>query len=287
MATCEMILAALPLVWLGTALRLRAVLLTFWVLAAVGCSTEPPPAAPTILVSPPSAVEEPTRAPTWTAWPKPTEADHRIAELKEWYRALGEAGPVRGVSRTSLDERNHRIEIGLLPLRGVREEMEAAVARANVPREAVVIDVGCPVGALSRRHTGRPPNEAFLNAIDYSLEAVSQSPYGDTVSMKLKLQNTSDEPVQFFTGGRPPHDFVVTTANGEEVWRWKCAKIILLPLDGNTLEPGEELEFAGEWEQVDNRGEPVPAGSYFIAGVLNMELPERLVAPPRELRVIR
>ena len=226
MATCEMIRAALPLARLGAALRLRAVLLAFWVLAATGCSTGPPPAAPTILVPPPSAVEEPTRAPTWTAWPKPTEADPRIAELKEWYRVLGKGGPVRGVSRTSLDERNHRIEITLL--RGVRDQMEAAVARAKVPREAVVIDVGCPVGALWRRDTGRSPNEEFLNAIDYSLEAVSKSPYGDTVSMKLKLRNTSDEPVQFFTGGRPPHDFVVTTANGEEVWNWQCAKVILL-----------------------------------------------------------
>ena len=273
MATCEMILAALPSARLGAALRLRAVLLAFWVLAAVGCSTEPPPAAPTILVSPPSAVEEPTRAPTWTAWPKPTEADPRIAELKEWHRALGEAVPVRGVSRTSLDERNHRIEISLLPLRGVRDQMEAAVARANVPREAVVIEVGCPVGALSRRDAGRSPNEAFFNAIDYSLEAVSQSPYGDTVSLKLKLRNTSDEPVQFFTGGRPPHDFVVTTANGEEVWNWRRAKIILLPLDRRTLQPGAEPEFTGEWEQVDNRGEPVPPGTYLIRGVLKMEAP--------------
>ena len=72
--------------------------------------------------------------------------------------------------------------------------------------------------------------------------------------MKLKLRNTSDEPVQFFTGGRPPHDFVVTTSDGEEVWNWQCAKIILLPLDRKILEPGEELEFTGEWEQVDNRG---------------------------------
>ena len=141
-ATCEMIRAALPLARLGAALRLRAVLLAFWVLAATGCSTGPPPAAPTILVPPPSAVEEPTRASTWTARPKPTEADPRIAELKAWYRALGEAGPVRGLSRTSLDERNHRIKIKLLPLRGARDQMEAAIVRANVPREAVVIDVG-------------------------------------------------------------------------------------------------------------------------------------------------
>ena len=285
MASSEMTLAALPVPRLGSVPHLKAVLLTLCALAIAGCATEPPPATPTILVPPPRAVEEPTRPPTWTAWPKPTEADPSMAELNAWYRALGEAGPVRGVSMSGLDERNHRIEIGLLPLRGVREEMEAAIARANVPREAVAIDVGCPDGALWRLDTGRNPGEEFLDAIDYSLEAVSKSPYGDTVSMKLKLRNTRHEPVQFSMGGRPAHDFVITTADGEEVWNWQCAKIILFPLDRKILEPGEELEFTGEWEQVDNRGKPVPPGTYLIRGVLKMEPPERLVTPPHKLRV--
>ena len=188
---------------------------------------------------------------------------------------------------SGVDERNHRINIGMLPLRGARDRMEAAIARANVPRETVVIDVGCPAGALWRLDTGRDPKEEFLDAIDYSVEAASKAPYGDTVLLKLTLRNTSDEPVQFVTGGRPPHDFIVTSADGEEVWNWLCARNQLLPLDGRTLQPGEGLEFVGEWEQVDNRGEPVPAGKYLIRGVLDMEPPERLVTQPHELRVLQ
>ena len=60
---------------------------------------------------------------------------------------------------------------------------------------------------------------------------------------------------------------------------------MLQPLDGNNLKPGEALEFVGEWEQVDNRGEPVPPGTYFINGVLDIEPPERLVTLPHKLRV--
>ena len=255
------------------------------VLVIAGCATEPLLVTPTATISPTPAIREPTRPPTWTAWPKPPTADPRVAELKAWYRALGEAGPIRGVSMSGVDERNHRIEISLLPLRGARDQLEAAIARAYVPREAVVIDVGCSTGALWRLDMGRDPSEEFLDAIDYSLEVVSTAPYGDTVFLKLTLQNTSDEPVRFYTGGRPPHDFIITTADGEEVWHWLCAKIILLPLDRKTLQPGEELEFTGEWEQVDNRGEPVPAGDYLIRGVLKMESPERLVTPRHKLRV--
>ena len=263
----------------------RIAFLLAGVLVMAGCSTEPLPVTPTATISPTPAIREPTWPPTWTAWPKPTEPDPRVAELKAWYRALGEAGPIRGVSMSGVDERNHRIEIKMLPLRGARDQLEAAIARANVPREAVVIDVGCSTGALWRLDMGRDPSEEFLDDIDYSLEAASKAPYGDTVLLKLTLRNTSDKPVRFFTGGRPPHDFVITTADGEEVWNWQCAKIILLPLDRKTLQPGEELEFTGEWEQVNNRGEPVPAGDYLIRGVLKMESPERLVTPPHKLRV--
>jgi len=185
-----------------------------------------------------------------------------------------------------LDERNLRIEIALLPLRGVREQLEAAIARANIPREAVAIDVGCRTGALWRLdNMGRDPSKKFLHAIDYSVEAASTAPYGDTVFLKLKLRNTSYKPIRFFTGGRPPHDFIITTADGEEVWNWHCARVRELPLVENTLLPGRKLEFVGEWEQVDNRGEPVPAGDYLIRGVLKMESPERLVTPPHELRI--
>ena len=88
---------------------------------------------------------------------------------------------------------------------------------------------------------------------------MSQAPYGETVS--LKLRNISDEPVQFFTGGRPPHDFVVTMADGAEIWNWRCAKFILLPWDRNTLEPGESWSLwvnGSRSTTGENRYRPVP-----------------------------
>ena len=187
-----------------------------------------------------------------------------------------------------LDERNLRIEITLLPLRGARDELEAAIARANIPREAVVIDVGCRTGALWRLdNMGRDPSKGVLRAIDYAVEAASTAPYGDTVFLKLKLRNIGYKPIRFFSGGRRPlHDFIITTADGEEVWNWQCGRIREFSSDGHTLKPGQKLEFMGEWEQVDNRGEPVPPGTYLIRGVLEMVSPERLVTPPHELRVL-
>ena len=175
--------------------------------------------------------------------------------LNAWYRTVsGVVWQIPGLAWTDLDERKNRIEIGMYPMRGGREEMEAAIATVNVPRGAIVIEVGCE--GKWPRDLGEPPDEAFLSAVEYSLEVVSQAPYGETVEMKLTLRNAGDEPVSFYLGGSPAYDLVVSTTDGELVWHWMCAKFALESLGNETLEPGEELEFVGEWEQVDNRGEP-------------------------------
>ena len=215
------------------------------------------------------------------------QGEYSMAHLDAWYRTLSDViWKVPGIAYTDLDEGKNRIEIGMYPRRGGRKEMEAALATVDVPRGAIVIDVGCEGFGQWPLDPGEPPNEAFLRAIDYSLEVVSQASYGETAPMKLRLRNVSDWPVSFFLGGRPPFDFVVSTADGEQVWHWKCAKITLMPLDSKTLEPGEELEFIGEWEQVDNRGEPVPHGVYLVRGVLELEPPETLVTEAHELEVL-
>ena len=195
----------------------------------------------------------------------PAEAEYSEADLARWYERLVDVKKVPGLAWTDLNEARNRIEIGVYPLRGVREEWEAALATLDVPREAIVIEVGCDGIHPWPIDPGEPPDEAFLRAVDYSLEVVSQAPYGETVRMKLTLRNVSDGTVNLVLGGRPPYDFEVSTPDGEQVWHWKCAKITNQPLDGKTLEPGEELEFVGEWEQVDNRGEPVPPGVYLGA----------------------
>ena len=216
------------------------------------------------------------------------EGEYSMAHLANWYGALDDViWQVEGVVMTGLDERMNRIQIDMQPRRGAREEMEAAIASVGVPRAAVVIDVGCSGVEPWPLDYGDPPAETFLRAVDYSVEVADQASYGETIRMKLTLRNVSEEPVSFYTGGRPPHDFVVSTPDGEQVWHWMCGKIILAPLDSRNLEPGEEMEFTGEWEQVDNRGEPVLSGTYLVRGVLVMEYPEMLVTEEHEVVIIR
>ena len=216
------------------------------------------------------------------------EGDYSMDHLDAWYRTIsGVISQVPGIVYTDLDEGKNRIEIVMYPRRGGREEMEAAIATVNVPRGAVVIDVGCEGIRQWPLDLGEPPGEAFPSEIDYSLEVVSQAAYGETVEMKLTLQNVSNEAVSFSLGGSPAYDFVVSTADGEYVWHSMCAKFALALLGSETLGPGEELEFVGEWEQVDNRGEPVPPGTYSMRAVLNLESPEKLVTEVQKVEVVQ
>ena len=273
---------------LSSALLLTAAVLTLCVLAFAGCTTETPPVASPVSSPRSSNVGEAKDPHTGTAWPGFTEAEPSVAQLKAWYRAVEEeaAGQVRGIVWSGVDVRNRRIEFGLIPLRGDPEQLEAAIARAKVPREAIDMEVGCQGGALRRIEYGAAPSEELRRAIDYSLEVVSQADYGETVSMKLTLKNSSDAPVQFYTGS-VPHDFVVATVHDQEVWHWRCGKSFSAILVEIKMEPGEELVLVGEWEQMDNWGEPVPPGTYLIRGMLVMEPAGILATPPQELEVLR
>ena len=100
-------------------------------------------------------------------------------------------------------------------MRGVRERFEAALGTLDMPRQAIEIEVGCKRVIQWPDEVGEASEDSFLRSFDYSLDVVSQVPYGETVRMKLTLQNVSNEQVKVALGGKPAYDFVVTTSDGD------------------------------------------------------------------------
>ena len=234
----------------------------------------------------------PTSAPTPTARPTPAKpvSDYTMAQLTQWWNSNAEviigAVGAQGFVGFGLDETARRIKIRMLPRRGTREGLEAVLASIDAPRDAFDVKIGCQGAYREVGYLTEIVDDSFRDAITFSVEAARKVSYGGTLSLKLVLRNMSDSPLSFFRGGRPSHNFVISEPDGTEVWHWLCGKIRHLPLDRATLQPGESLEFSGEWGQVDNQGNAVPAGEYVLRGVLFMESPEKLVTSVHKVEVL-
>lgn len=113
----------------------------------------------------------------------------------------------------------------------------------------------------------------------------------EAVSLKLKVTNASDRALDLLVIS-PPWDFVVTRADGNEVWRWARGKAFPATLFPLTLHPGETKVYETSWDQMDNEGYPVLPGTYWVWGIFGASqsgidgVPELARTEPQKL-VIR
>ena len=97
-----------------------------------------------------------------------------------------------------------------------------------------------------------------MPALTLGLEVPASVRIGTPVSLKVTVQNTNKRPVALTLGGRPPYDVVVTTPDGQEVWRWSHGEAIQAILERKTLKPGEtwSLPRCGGSETMRERPSP-------------------------------
>ena len=124
--------------------------------------------------------------------------------------------------------------------------------------------------------SGRPEEPLTLEAPD-EVEA------GQTVNLKLIWRNLTDKPAELNLGGRPPYDFVVTTDEGKEVWRWLAGQTVQDILEIKTVDPDQKLEFMLEWQPVNQAGAALAPGNYLAQGILNLDPPAVLKTKPKPL----
>lgn len=109
--------------------------------------------------------------------------------------------------------------------------------------------------------------------------------YPDIVSLVASVENRGNRPVELTLRGRPAHDFIVTTRDGVEIWRWSQGKTVQPMLIPKILNPGEYLTFETNWDHRDNEGRLVPPGEYMARGLLNLERPRQIGTKPTRLNV--
>ena len=213
-------------------------------------------------------------------------AQYPWSRLQEWSRTVGEAlarDSTLGLTGGGISERLRLITLDAAPMRGNRERIEAILATAGVPRDAVQVNIGCD--RIPDELTAENVSPGFGEAIAYWVEAQPKAQYGETVDLKLIIRNRMSEPAQIY-GGTNSFGFVVSHEGGENVWFWECGKIYTLELQSQRVSPGQPLEFTGRWEQIDIKGNPVPPGVYQVRGTFGMDHPERLVTDPIRIEIL-
>ena len=160
--------------------------------------------------------------------------------------------------------------------------------RVTIVIVATLLCWGGPVVSQSACHgSSEASGEASgPPCLSLKLEPMSEVRAGERVALTLKLKNLCDHPLEFFLGGRPAHDFVVSDSDGTEVWRWLHEADILLILEARTLNPDEVLTFTATWDQRDKEGNVVAPGEYWVEGRLHGEPPQVLETAPKPLLVL-
>lgn len=227
-----------------------------------------PPTSATIAPPTPTPSPTPTPAPTPSATPT-KEVKYSINQLNDWYDTLRDPlYYLELVALSYVDKTAKQIVFYAYPLRDVRKSIEAEILKRNVPLDAVQIEIGCEDPDPPSIQSEATLDEPIFESIDYILEIPEEAAYGAPVQMRVTLKNISDEPGDLLLGGDPPQDFVISKPDGKGIWYWGCQRIRLSALVFHNLQPGEEIEFLGEWQQVNIWGEPVPPGVYIAQGLL-------------------
>lgn len=122
-------------------------------------------------------------------------------------------------------------------------------------------------------------------AIELHVEAPEQAAVGDLVNLRLIVENRSLA-VAELRGARPydRYSFVVTDQAGQEVWRSRFGEDMWAVEVRWTVAPMQEIVYDEIWNTMGNDGEPVPPGTYFVRGTVELTGPT-VTSPDVEITI--
>lgn len=92
-----------------------------------------------------------------------------------------------------------------------------------------------------------------------------QSP--DTLKVRLKIENSTNETIEFTYSSSQEYDFIIRDDSEKEVYRWSEGKEFATVITTRTLGPGESTVFEESIELRDNHKDPIEPGNYTIEGL--------------------
>jgi len=124
--------------------------------------------------------------------------------------------------------------------------------------------------------------------IRLTLEIPERVEAGSFVPFRMRIENTSAEPVELYLRGREiTCDFVVRGPGGAIVWRRLEGDVTLAILRLEVLRSGQAIEVGDSWDQRDNSGELVQPGAYSVTGSVLTDGSARLESDAVAFRIER
>jgi hypothetical protein len=119
-----------------------------------------------------------------------------------------------------------------------------------------------------------------------TMQAPDTAAGGAEIPLTMRIENTSNEPLELYLRGREvTYDFIVTSRDGNVIWRRLEGEIVQAILRVEVLAPGQALELSDSWDQRDYAGRRVAPGVYVVRGVVLSEGSATLESPAVPLRI--
>ena len=170
----------------------------------------------------------------------------------------------------------------LVPLAGI--ERLFGVRGQWLPRRhllsfAALRKPGAVTGRAASRGAGQPAanTQPAASTSGLRLRLTSDRPtyrVGSPIMLTLTVTNPARAAITLQFSSSQHYDFEVRHA-GQTVWRWSASRMFAQALTSLTIGPGERRVFAESWNQQDNSGQTVPAGTYeAVATLTTMARPQ-------------
>jgi hypothetical protein len=125
-----------------------------------------------------------------------------------------------------------------------------------------------------------------MAAYTLRLDAPREVRRGAPVPMTLRVENTSDRPLDLFLRGRTIAFDIVVARDNDVVWRRLEGQVIQAIVQLKHLEPQEVIELHARWDQRSNQGRRVGPGLYSVRGELLTDTSTPLATPSVPLRIV-
>jgi hypothetical protein len=102
---------------------------------------------------------------------------------------------------------------------------------------------------------------------------------GAPVRLTMSISNPARPTITLQFSSGQHYDFEVRRGR-ETVWRWSAGRMFTQALTTLTVGPGERRVYSETWNQRDNNGQPVPAGTYTAIATLTTMARSQPQTPP-------